>query len=320
MERHFSETLRYATNVFFINADQMQVARDALGATAFAGRYNIGYWLWELEHFPRAWDRAFDLVDEVWAPTEFVRAAIAANTRKPVLKIPVTIDFEVPTGMDRAHFGLDSDAFVFLFSYDFNGFAARKNPEATIEAFRRAFPDRRQNARLVVKSINGHRFPERLAQLARSVSEDPRIEVRDGFLARGEMHALQNACDCYVSLHRAEGFGLGMAECMYLGKPVIATAYSGNMEFMTPQNSCPIDYTLVPVQEGEYPFWQAQHWAEADVEAAARAMRRVFDDREWASKLGGRAAADVRARLSRAGCAEAMAARLDAITRRGGRP
>ncbi len=317
MERYFSETLRYGVNVFFINADQMQVARDALGAAAFEGRCNIGYWLWELEHFPRAWDGALDLVDEVWTPTEFVRAGIAAKTEKPVLKIPKAVEFTPPAGMDRAHFALPPDAFVFLFSYDFNGFAARKNPEAVLAAFRRAFPAEQRNVKLLLKSVNGHRFPEKLAELMQAVADDPRIEVRDGFLAREEMFGLQNAIDCYVSLHRAEGFGLGLAECMYLGKPVIGTAWSGNMEFMTAENSCLVDYTLVPVREGEYPFWQGQRWAEADVDAAARAMRRVVEDREWARALGRRAAADIRAQLSKAACAQAMIARLDALARRG---
>jgi len=314
MERYFSETLRYRANVFFINADQMQIARDTLGSAAFEGHCNIGYWLWELEHFPRAWDGAFDLVDEVWAPTEFVRQAIAANTRKPVLKMPKAIEFEPPIGMERAHFGLDREAFIFLFSYDFNGYAARKNPEAVIAAFRRAFAGAGRHVHLLIKSVNGHHFPQRLAALAKSVEDDPRIQMRDGFLTREEMHALQNCVDCYVSLHRAEGFGLGLAECMYLGKPVIATAYSGNMEFMTTKNSCLVDYKLVPVAEGDYPFWQGQHWAEADVEQAAMLMRRAFENREWAHALGQRAAADIREHLSRARCVAALTERLSAIT------
>lgn len=313
MERHFSESLRYDTNVFFINADQMHVARDTLGEDAFQGRRNIGYWLWELEQFPHAWNAAFDLVDEVWAPTEFVREAIAANTHKPVVKIPKAIEFAPPAGMDRAHFGLDQNAFVFLFSYDFLGYTARKNPQAVLAAFRRAFAAERKDVRLLLKSINGHHFPEKLEELARSVADDPRIEIRDGFLSRQEMFGLQGAIDCYVSLHRSEGFGLGLAECMYLGKPVIATAYSGNMEFMTPENSCLVDYRLVPVREGEYPYWQGQQWADADVEAAALAMCRVVDERAWARELGARAAADIRAGWSKRACAEAMAGRLAQI-------
>lgn len=316
MDRHFSDALPHADNVFFINADQMQVARDALGKEAFAGHRNIGFWVWELEKFPDDWHSAFDLVDEVWVPTHFIRAAIAAATDKPVLRMPKSIAFEVPTGMDRTHFGLPDDEFVFLFSYDFNSFASRKNPEATIAAFHRAFADGAKGARLLVKSTNGGRFPERLAALVQSIADDPRIEVRDGFLARDEMFALQNSVDCYVSLHRSEGFGLGMAESMYLGKPVIATGYSGNLDFMDRDNSLLVDFKLIPLRDGDYPYWQDQHWADADVGHAATLMRQVFDDRDFAHRVGAAAAASIRRTNSKASCAASVTERLQEIARR----
>lgn len=316
MERHFSDTLRYADNVFFINADQMQIARDVLGRETFAGRHNIGFWVWELEQFPRDWHGAFDLVDEVWAPTGFVREVLAGCTEKPVLRMPKAIEFEVPTGMGRAHFGLPNDEFVFLFSYDFNGFVARKNPEAVITAFRQAFADGARGVRLLVKSVNGERFPDKLEALRRSVADDPRIEVRDGFLAREEMFGLQNSIDCFVSLHRAEGFGLGMAECMYLGKPVIATGYSGNLDFMDCDNSLLVDHRMIPLRDGDYPYWRGQHWADPDVAHAARLMRQVFEDDEFAHRIGATAAASIRRTNSKAVCGAAVVARLQEIDRR----
>jgi glycosyltransferase involved in cell wall biosynthesis len=302
--------------VFFVNADQMQIARNVLGREAFAGHHNIGFWVWELEKFPREWRDAFKLVEEVWVPTGFVRETIAAATDKPVLRMPKAIEFEAPVGIDRAHFGLPSDEFVFLFSYDFNSFIARKNPEAAIAAFRQAFADGVDGVRLVVKSTNGERLPEKLASLQRSVADDPRIEVRDGFLSRDEMFGLQNSVDCYVSLHRSEGFGLGMAECMYLGKPVIATAYSGNLDFMDHDNSLLVDYKMVPLRDGDYPYWQGQQWADADVAHAARLMRQVFDDREFARRVGAAAAASIRKTHSKAVCGAALVARLQEIDRR----
>jgi glycosyltransferase involved in cell wall biosynthesis len=315
MEKHFSDTLRYADNVFFINADQMQIARDVLGRAAFAGHHNIGFWVWELEKFPRDWHGAFDLVDEVWVPTEFVRKAIAACTEKPVVRMPKAIEFAAPESMGRGHFGLPPNEFVFLFSYDFNSFASRKNPEATIAAFRQAFSDGAKNVRLLVKSTNGSRFPEKLSALQQNVSDDPRIEVRDGFLSREEMFGLQNSVDCYVSLHRSEGFGLGMAECMYLGKPVIATAYSGNLDFMDRDNSLLVDYRMVPLRDGDYPYWQGQQWADADIAHAARWMRHVFDDREFAQRIGASAATSIRRTNSKDACGAAVIARLQEIHR-----
>lgn len=315
MDPHVSNTLRYATNVFFINADQMPIARKVLGKEAFTGHHNIGLWLWELERFPRDWRRAFDLVDEVWTPTSFVHDAIAAATDKPVLRMPAAVELSPPTGMDRAYFGLPPDEFVFLFSYDFNGFASRKNPEAVIAAFQQAFDDHSTKARLLVKSTNGERFPDRFEALQRSVADDPRIEVRDGFLSRKAMHGLQNAIDCFVSLHRSEGFGLGLAECMYLGKPVIATGYSGNMDFMDRENSLPVDFRMISLHAGDYPYWQGQQWAEPDVAHAARLMRQVFDNNDLARRIGANAAASIRLHHSRAVCATAITTRLCEIDR-----
>jgi glycosyltransferase involved in cell wall biosynthesis len=315
MERHFSEALRYADNVFFINADQMPIARDVLGRDTFAGRHNIGFWVWELERFPREWCDALDLVDEVWVPTDFVREAIAACTDKPVLRMPKAIEFDVPQGMNRAYFGLPDNAFVYLYSYDFNSFAARKNPEAAIAAFRQAFGDKADDKRLLVKSINGERYPERLALLRRTVADDARIEIRDGFLSREEMFALQNTVDCYVSLHRSEGFGLGMAECMYLGKPVIATGYSGNLDFMNRENSLLVDYRRIPLRKDDYPYWEGQCWAEPDIGHAARLMQQVFDDREFARRIGAMASSSIRRTNSKAVCGAAVVQRLREIDR-----
>lgn len=315
LDRQLSDTLPYAINAFYLNADQMPIARGALGKRAFAGHHNIGFWLWELEKFPRDWRCSFKLVDEVWVPTAFVRDAIGAATRKPVLRMPLPIEFEVPTGMDRAHFGLPPDKFVFLFSCDFNGFLARKNPEAVIAAFRQAFDDDTQGARLLVKCSNGERFRDRFAALQRSAADDPRIEVRDGFLSRAEMSALQNSVDCFVSLHRAEGFGLGLAECMYLGKPVIATGYSGNLDFMDRDNSLLVDFRMTPLRKGDYPYWPGQQWADPDIAHAARWMRRIFDDRDLAHRIGANAAASIRRGNSREVCAAALVARLRDIDR-----
>jgi glycosyltransferase involved in cell wall biosynthesis len=130
------------------------------------------------------------------------------------------------------------------------------------------------------------------------------------------MSGLQNAVDGYVSLHRAEGFGLGMAECMYLGKPVIATAYSGNMDFMDEDNSLLVEYRMVPLHEGDYMYWRGQQWADPNVAHAARLMRQVFDDRDLARRIGANAAASIRRTHSHAVCGSAMVERLRAIDER----
>ena len=310
MQRFLAEDCRYAVNLFCINADQMPIAREQLGDAVFGGRYNIGCWFWELEKFPEQWHGAIDIVDEIWVTSPFVRDAIAACTGKPVHIVPIALSVNLPERHSRSEFGLAEGVFLCLFSFDFNSFVVRKNAEGVIAAFRRAFADGRRDVRLVIKTTNGERFPEALQALIDLAADDDRIEVRDGFLDRRGMWALQACCDCYVSLHRSEGLGLGMAECMLLGKPVVATAYSGNLAFMDADNSCLVGYSLIPVKEGEYPAWQGQHWAEPDIGQAAAYLARLADDPVYARRIGETAKASVSQRLSSAASLAAVTARL----------
>lgn len=313
MQQFLAAQCRYDVNLFCINADQMPVARQYLGDAVFGGRYNIACWFWELEKFPEQWHGAIDLVDEIWVTSPFVRDAIAACTPKPVHIVPVALEVNLPRAHSRSEVGLAEGVFVCLFSFDFNSYVTRKNAEGVIAAFRRAFAEERSDVRLVIKTINGERFPEALRKLTEAAGGDERIEVRDGFLDRIGMWALQACCDCYVSLHRSEGLGLGMAECMLLGKPVVATAYSGNLAFMDADNSCLVGYSLVAVEEGEYPAWQDQHWAEPDLDEAAAYLRRLADDPAYAQQIGEKARASVRERLSAEASLAAMTARLARI-------
>src|SRR5262249_44756241 len=156
-----------------------------------------------------------------------------------------------------------------------NSFAKRKNPEGAIAAFRRAFGLARRDVALVVKTINGAHRPEEVSRLRNLVGGDDRIIFMDEFFSREQVFGLQSVVDAFVSLHRSEGFGLGLAESMSLGKPVIGTAYSGNLEFMDRNNSCLVDYELVPIRKGEYLFDDDRfRWAEPDVGQAAHYMER----------------------------------------------
>ena len=167
-----------------------------------------------------------------------------------------------------------------------------------LSAFRAAFPADRDDVRLLVKSSNGFRHPEKFRKLLSAGEGDDRIIIRDDVIDRAHLNALQRCCDAYVSLHRAEGFGLGLAECMALGKPVIATGWSGNLEFMDSESALLVEFRRIPVREGDYPHPDGAEWAEADVGAAATAMRKLADDPVAASRLGARARTAVLARLS----------------------
>lgn len=288
---------RFDTNLLVITPDQLPLFVRDEGPGVLAGRRNIGLWFWETDVLPSGSMGSYDLLDEVWAPTEYLRAVFDRPGRVPVSHVPVPLTFADPGEVDRSEVGLD-DRFTVLFSFDFLSVADRKNPEGLIEAYERAFPEP-DGVRLVLKSINGELFPERLARLEDRAADRPDVEIRDEYVSARDRLALVAAADCYASLHRSEGLGLTMAEAMAVGTPVVATAYSGNLDFM--DDSCAL---LVPAREvligpgHHYP--PEGHWADPDLDVAAGHLRRL------------RAEPDLRRRLADAGRRRIAAHGLDA--------
>ncbi len=304
---------RHPLSVCFINPDQMLLNRAHFEAQKYAGRYLICYWFWELEHFPDQWRSALDLVDEVWVASEFVRRSVAAATSKPVMLMPMPVDVGTPLAANRQRFGLPADQFVFLFTFDYHSYPQRKNPEGVIAAFRAAFPRDRKDVHLLIKTLNADRLPDAHLRVIGAAAADPRIVVSDTHLARAQTLALIACADAYVSLHRSEGFGLGMAEAMALGKPVIATGYSGNVDFMSEREAYLVDFSLVDVAPNAYPHWQGQHWAEPDIAQAARHLRALANDPAAATALGAAAASRIRRQYAPSICASTVIDRLQTI-------
>jgi glycosyltransferase involved in cell wall biosynthesis/SAM-dependent methyltransferase len=305
---------RYDINLICVNADRLPEFAYDMGPDFFAGRYSIGLWWWELGEFPRRFDAAFDVVDEVWVGSDFVAAAVARETAKPVRVLPLAVEAR-PKSVPRGPLGVP-EGFQFLFSFDFFSVFERKNPLALIAAFKAAFASG-EGPILLIKSINGDRRLVDLERLRAAADRDD-IVVLDRYVSAEEKDALMNGCDCYVSLHRSEGFGLTMAEAMALAKPVIATAYSGNLMFMTEENSYLVPYRLAAVPKGCDPYPAGAEWAEPDIEAAAKMMRDVFENQERAREVGLRAQDDIRNRHSAEQSAEFVAARLEDIRNRRG--
>ena len=307
----------YRTRLICTNLDSLGEGNFVDGAFALPHAYNVGYWYWEVETFPVTWADAGRIIDELWVATEFVATAARKVIEQPVIKItPPIIQPKASRPYTRIEFGLSPGAFVFMFSFDFGSFPARKNPEAVVRAFKLAFPTPAPDERgvcLVIKCQRAHTFPAARAALLAAIGDDARILLLDRSLSRDAVTGLQTVIDCYVSLHRSEGLGLGMAECMALGKPVIATAYSGNMEFVNEDNSLLVDYSLIPVEQGDYLDWRNQRWANADVVHAASHMRRVFDDRGFAEALGRTAQRTILTEFSAARVGARIQHRLDQI-------
>jgi glycosyltransferase involved in cell wall biosynthesis len=280
----------YDTNVVCLNADTLAQFATDVGIDFFANRYSIGVWFWETNVF-RAEDRAAArLLDEIWVASDYVRHAIAPEVDIPVHVVPVPV--EPPPGPFLSKSELDlPDAFTFLFLFDFVS-AERKNPTMVVEAFTRAFAPG-EGPTLVLKSINGReRKRDRLEELLALAEGRDDVVVRDGYVPPAERDSYVAACDCYVSLHRSEGFGLTLTEAMACGKPVIATGYSGNLDFMSQDTSYLVPYRLVEIPDEWWAYVEHAQWAEPDVSAAADLMRLVYENQSDACERGerGRAA------------------------------
>jgi glycosyltransferase involved in cell wall biosynthesis len=286
----------YDTTIVCVNADELPSLVERTGVELFARSYTIGVWFWETSVFRSSDRRSFVYVDEVWVPSMYVRDVVAREAEVPVLVMPIPVDAPSPASVSKGDLHLPP-GFVFLSILDLVS-AERKNPRDTIAAFTRAF-EPAEGPTLVVKTINGReRKPSILAELAAAASGRPDVVVRDGYVSVEERDALVAACDCFVSLHRSEGYGLTLAEAMAFGKPVLATGYSGNLEFMDPDASYLVPYELVPVPTGWWAHAPGAMWAQPDVEAAAEAMRQVYGHPETARVVGSRAREQILARYS----------------------
>ncbi len=303
----------HPVNVFHVNADQMPLAHEALGHAFFHQRYNIGFWHWELPDFPDRFKSGFAFLDEIWVPSHFVMDAVSAKAPVPVVRMPHAIEFSVDANTRRQKFGLPDGAFLFLTMYDMNSVQGRKNPHAVIAAYRKAFPDP-QAVGLVVKVQNTHLHPGDFEDLERELSGIPGVFLIDRTLSRDEVYELEMLCDCFVSLHRSEGFGLGLAESMFLGKVVIGTNWSGNVDFMNARNSCPVDYRLITLDRdhGAY-YGKGNTWADPDVEHAAWYMAKVVADRSWSRRIAAEGRMTIRREFSRERIGRLYDARLRVI-------
>jgi glycosyltransferase involved in cell wall biosynthesis len=230
-----------------------------------------------------------------------------------VRKHPLVLLPTVPTSLIRSDVGLPDDRFLFGFAFDYLSVFARKNPVGLVDAYCRAFgPD--DGAMLVLKTIHAEAFPAAAAQLREAVADRDDILFIDGFLSSLEIRAFFQLLDCYVSLHRAEGLGLTLASAMAAGVPTIATGWSGNLEFMTADNSVLVPYDLRDVGPGAAPYPPEALWAEPDVHAASDAMRALFDDRSLAARLGARARSDLAPLATHGAGADWLVERYEHVT------
>ena len=282
----------YRINLFCYNSNFiLHYMNSYNGKIAKLKHYNIGYGYWELSVYPSEWEAQNEFLNEIWAPSRFIKEVVEKSTNLPVVYMPIPVDFKLPVGFSRKQFKLPENKFLFLFTFDMQSFVTRKNPYAVISAFINAFPvEKNESVSLVIKinRVQSNKDHDKLVDKLRGeIAFDLRIIILDVNLDRSSILGLINVCDSYVSLHRAEGFGLGMAEAMKMGKLVIGTNYSGNTDFMTSENSCLVSYKLVEVHKDEYAHVEeGAMWAEPDIKEASSYMKRAYEEPAFVKKIG----------------------------------
>jgi glycosyltransferase involved in cell wall biosynthesis len=287
-------------NIFYINGDMVEHSLEQVRGDLPASAYNIIYPMWELSRYPTDWAKLLDKFDEIWAPSKFTHQSIKSAVNKPVLHMPVAAEINLSTFLGRRYFDIPESAFVFLFFFDFTSYMERKNPFAVLQAFEelsRHCPN--EDLCLVIKVKGGELRPNDYTVFSDYVARSKsRLLVIDKVLSDNEIKNLVRCCDCFVSLHRSEGVGLGLSAAMFMKKPVVATGYSGNLDFMTEENSCLVRYDLCAVPDGAYPSSEGQVWAEPDIGHAVDHMLKLVSDRDHAREIGENASRDIRVNFS----------------------
>ena len=306
----------YDVNVAYIQVAQLPHYFHELQKRVTGARYNILRTYWELSKAPAAWQTHLERIDEIWAPNSFVADAFRPIFDRKITIVPVCISVNRSKSYSRDYFGLDEDRFYFMFSFDYYSGSARKNPLGVVQAFAYAFPDAETKVGLLIKSTGSTELdPTAAQQLQNSSTLDKRITILDRSLNRDQMLSLIAGCDCYISLHRSEGFGLGMAEALALGRPVIATDYSGNREYLTEATGFPVPFALRTMIPGEYPMSEGQSWAEPDLRVAIQHMRTVFSDPDERTRRALRGRRFIEEHYSERTVARIVIDRLDEIRR-----
>lgn len=281
-DEFIEDSLKYNINILHINPQDFAESFLELEKDTYNYRYNIAFWLWETEDFPAEWEGCFNLVDEIWTPSEFVSKSIRKKTEKPVVTIPYAVSAERENVFDRNYFKLPKDTFVFLTLFDSNSIAERKNPYGVLKAFKNAF-ETNVNVLLVIKINNVSK--EDIQKIDAYMGENKNYRVITTKMTKKEVNSLIACSDVLVSLHRAEGYGLVMAEAMILGTPCIATNWSANTEFMTEKEACMVAYKLVDLDKAVGPYKKGTRWAEPDINDAAEYMKKLYYDKDFYEKL-----------------------------------
>lgn len=286
----------YAVNLMHVNPNQLPELLYTIPEKQWEGRYNIGFWVWEQEILPDEWRDFLTLFDEIWTPSEFSAVAIRRATNLPVIVVPHAVTPAYDETFDRKEFGLPDDMFLVLLAFDCNSVVERKNPIGAVKALNIAFSGEKNHVGVIIKARD---MPEKMrAELLERLPGWKNVFFLSDNYPKKVMNSLIRVSDIYVSLHKAEGFGLILAEAMYLGTPVVTTNWSGNTEFMDETVACMVNAELVELGQDYPPFKKGSRWAEPDIRQAAKYIRQLYQEPELRKELAARARGRVQQQLS----------------------
>ncbi len=310
------EQTDYAVNVFHLQPSIVTRLFDHLPHSCRDGHYNIAHWAWETPEFPEEWTDACLLFDEIWVPSVFVAKAIRRVCDLPIRVYPHGVyraDTALPDSKRaREFYGIGEDTLLCLALYDGLSGTERKNPAAAIRVFAKAFPDRPEDAVLMIKSKGmGSREAARLKAMTKGI----RTVLVEGKLSYEETSGILAGTDVLLSLHRAEGFGLPVAEVMGYGGVVLSTDYSATKEFVNETNGCPVPCRRIRTRRDHGIYRAGTVWAQPDEDAAAAMLRRLYENPALRRQLGEEAVKTVREKLSAAAIGERIRRRIGSITR-----
>jgi len=304
---------RYPIAIAHINADSVDRFLHFHSRSFARAAYKIGIWVWELPAFRDEFCSALRHFDEIWVPSSFCRRAVAALTEKPVMVMPhVVLPIESPPPGYRERLQIGQNEFVFLYMFDATSVVERKNPRCLVDAFEAAFPEP-DRVRLVLKVSNADSDPEFAGYLDALAERNARCLVMREMMDAAELAELVHACDCYVSPHRSEGFGMTVAEAMALGVPVIATDYGGTVDFVTEETGFPLRYQLIELERDYGPYASGAIWADPSLDHLRELLWGVAGDRREAAARARRARAHIVENYSAAAIGRRIADRLAVI-------
>ncbi|HEX4963672.1 MAG TPA: glycosyltransferase [Thermoanaerobaculia bacterium] len=281
-EAETSRGLPYEVSLYHVNADMMATVDARLPRAFTAGRHRIGYWFWELSHFPLTFAHAFHHADEVWAPSRFCQQAFEPIATVEVRRVPPCVVPGTAAPADRRSLGAAPGSFLFFFAFDALSVPERKNPAGLLAAFSQVSRQSRRPVHLLLKLNHAEAEPELAEDLRHRCAGLP-VTLLTRALSRDQLDGLTAACDAYVSLHRSEGLGLPLIEAMYRSKPVIATGYGGVTDFLDEETGFVVRHSLRVLERPQGPYPAGAVWAEPDVEHAAALMAALAEAPESAA-------------------------------------